>query len=203
MGRNSSGKVTTSGAYRIELSHLFKAGYIRKGCKISGNLSWNNGSNISIYSELTKEKQFIRLAYQMKDSSGEIQKLDYQIRLDSIPSNLGKGEIYYFICPRSGRRIRILYRCYGSHYFKARKAYQIRIFYQSQISSKKDYHNSRYFEAERKLEECYQVQRKSHYQGKETRLLKRINFLEAKKEILDQRRFLDFGKYCMKRGWLT
>jgi hypothetical protein len=202
MGRNSSGKITTSAAQRLELSYLFKAGYIRKGCKISGSLSWNNGSSIRINSEFTEEKQFIRLAYQLKNESGEIQNLDYQIRLDSIPSNLGKGEIYYFICPRSGSRSRILYRCYGSPLFMGRKSYFIRIFYPSQICSKKEYNSSRYWEVEKILEKCYQAQRKSHYQGKETRLLKRINFLEGKKKFLDYKRFLDFGKYCQKKGWL-
>jgi hypothetical protein len=62
--------------------------------------------------------------YTLTKPSGEEFKLDYKIQLTSIPSNLGRGEVLYFVCPTSGRRARILYRAYGSHYFKSRQAYR-------------------------------------------------------------------------------
>jgi len=185
MGRYSSGKIITESAQRIELSYLFKAGYIQKGCKASGSLIWNNGNSIRIQSELSEERQFIRLAYQIKYESGEIENLDYQIRLESIPSNLGRGEVFYFICPRSGRRIRILYMCYGSQIFKSRKAYQNRIYYQSQICSKFSYHSVRNFSLEKQISKLEGQIRKSHYQGKETRLKERIRKLSYQKQQHD------------------
>jgi hypothetical protein len=78
-----------------------------------------------------------------------------------IPSKIGKVNIPYFICLVSGRRARILYKCYGSHYWKHRDAYQHRIYYQSQISSRLSLHNDRYWKLQNTLEHFSLKLRKS------------------------------------------
>ena len=59
MGRFSTGAITTGEAQRIELSWLIKQGWISKGGIISGTLSWNNGSEISINTEIKEGKGYI------------------------------------------------------------------------------------------------------------------------------------------------
>lgn len=198
MGRYSTGAITTGEAQRIEISYLFKQGFISRGKIISGSLSWNNGSSIGIQSEITEGNQEIRLQYQNKSYSGETNNLDYKIMLTSIPSNLGRGRIWYFICPISGRKSRILYKCYGSLYFKSRKAYQGRIYYSCQIANKNNLHNERYFSLEKEIEKLKPHIKKGHYQGKETRLQGRIRKLEAEKEYHDFIRFHFLPKSIMK-----
>ncbi len=199
MGRYSTGAISTSSAQRLELSYLLRHGSIKKGQFIHGSLNWTNGNNISFISELTEKNQYIRLIYtHTSNYSGEVNKMDYKIQLVSIPSNLGKGKIYYFRCPVSGRRSRILYMCYGSLYFKSRLAYRKRIFYPSQISSKLNFHNDRYWEIERLLEKLNKEANKSSYKGKPTRLKKRIAILEEKKNYHDDIRWNIFPKAAFK-----
>jgi hypothetical protein len=155
VGRHSTGVVTANEALRIELSYLLRQGFIRKGCKIEGILSWTNGSKIGITSEYTKEARYIKLNYTITFESGEREDCEYTIQLKTIPSNLGRGEIIYFACPLTGRRARILYKCYGSKIWKSKEAYGHRIYYPSQQCSKLYYHIERYFALEKELDECY------------------------------------------------
>jgi hypothetical protein len=198
MGRYSTGAITTGEAQRIEISYLFKQGFISRGKGIQGTLSWNNGNRIGFISELSEGKQEIRLYYQNQKPTGEINDLDYRIQLSSIPSNLGRGLIWYFICPISGRKARILYKCYGSLYFKSRKAYQGRIYYSCQIASKNNLHNERYFSLEKEIGKLKPLIRKKQYQGKETRLQERIRKLEAEKEYHDYLRWNNLPKSIQK-----
>jgi len=198
MGRYSTGAITTGEAQRIEISFLLKQGFISKGGIISGSLSWNNGNSIGIQSELSEGKQEIRIYYQNQSYSGEVNDLDYRIQLSPIPSNLGRGLIWYFICPFTGRKARILYKCYGSLHFKSRRAYQCRIYYPSQISSRNNFHNERYFSLDREIEKLQPRIKKKHYQGKETRLKERIRSLEAQKEYHDFIRWNFLPKSVLK-----
>lgn len=155
MGRVSTGAYITKGTVRIELSHLLREGYIRKGCHITGFLSWTNGSSINIESKYTKDEQYLRLIYTITDRGESIYSLDYKISLHIKPSNLGVGEVLYFVCPQSKKLCRVLYRAYGSHIWKSRKSYSKRIYYPLQISSKLSKYNDRYFEVEIELEKLY------------------------------------------------
>jgi len=196
MGRNTTGSITTGQAMRIELNYLFKNGYLVKNSHVSGNISWNNGSKISIQSVFTESQKYIILNYTVTDRySG--QKSDYEetIYFDSVPSNLGKGHIYYFICPESGQRCKILYMCYGSHKFKARKAYKYRIYYFLQVQSKKFYNNERYFQVEKKLNKLGTERKSYYYNGQPTKRLKRKMKLQQDLEKLDSIRFEFFSEY--------
>jgi hypothetical protein len=199
MGRWSTGAITTGEACRIELSYLLKQGYLRKGKNISGVLSWTNGSSIQFESDLTSDEWFIRVAYQNTNSnSGEKTNHDYKIYLTTISSNLGKGEVLYFICPQSGKRCRILYKCYGSLIWKSRNAYMYRIYYDSQVCSKYDYHNTQYWSITKKLERLYKRGRKNHYRGNYTRLMKRVEQLEYKQKYHDKMRWLIVPQSILK-----
>ena len=110
MGRRSTGALTTREAFRIELSYLLKNGYIQKGNHIIATLSWTNGSWIRIESKYTEEERYLRVKYTLTDSrDGKKHELDYKISLYAKPSNLGKGEVLYFVYPFTHRRCTILY----------------------------------------------------------------------------------------------
>lgn len=198
MGRNSTGACTTGEVIRIELSYLLRQGFIKRNQELSGMLTWSNGSRISFASVFTEKESYIRLSYYLESHTGERTNHDYKIQLTTIPSNLGKGEVIYFVCPQTGRRARILYRCYGSPIWKCRTAYQYRIYYESQQCSKLDFHNRRYWALEKELERLYKIRRKKSYQGKETRSYKRINHLQYKKEYHDWLRWTILPKSMQK-----
>ena len=194
MGRFSTGAITTGEAVRLELSFLLKEGKIQKGCKIQGSLAWNNGSSISFESCYQEEEKYIRLYYTLTRPTGEEYKLDYKIQFTTIPSNLGRGEIIYFVCPISGRRARILYRAYGSHYFKSRLAYRKRIYYAYQKCQKNFYDTERYFKLEKQIE-ALPKGRKSHYRGKDTRHQQRIRKLNERLDYHDTKRWQILAAY--------
>ncbi len=136
---------------------------------------------------LHKGKQAqLKLKYTITfNDSGEKEDCDYSIQLTTIPSNLGRGEMLYLVCPITGRRARILYKCYGSKIWKSRWAYRHWIYYPSQQCSKLDYHNTRYWALDREINEYQGRSRKKLYKGKETRLQKRIKLLRKKQDYYD------------------
>ncbi len=199
MGRNSTGAITTGAVQRIEISYLLKKGFIKKGCKVSGTLSWSNGSTIGFQSEYSYEGMYLKLNYANTNGySGEVTHHEYMIQLKTIPSNLGKGKVLYFVCPETGRKARILYKCYGSLIWKCRTAYQNRIYYNSQISSKLNYHNTRYWNLNEKLNILDTGFMKSHYQGKVTSRKQRIMKLKIQRQRHDDLRFLSMPKGLLK-----
>jgi hypothetical protein len=158
---------------------------------VFGTLTWTNGGSIQFESKLNEGACFIRLVYNNTNNySGEVTNHDYKIYLTTIPSNLGKGEVLYFVCPVSGNRRRILYKCYGSLIWKSRKAYKQRIYYHSQFCSKYDYHNTRYWKLTRELETLYIKGKKNHYSGNHTRLMLRVKRLENNQRFHDRMRWL-------------
>ena len=186
MERQSTGKLTNKAVMRLELSYLIKIGLIKKNAVCSTSLSWNNDNSIYCEVSFTEEEKHVRLSYSVtKRDTGEEISQDYKIQFTSIPSNLGKGEVIYFVCPSTGRKARILYLCYGSLFFRSRKAYKSRIYYPSQISSKSYYHSDRSRNIEKEIEKCYSVMKKRHYKRKPTRLIKRIRKLESDQEYHD------------------
>lgn len=198
MGRYPTGAITTGGSIRLELSYLLKNGFIEKNFIKKGSISWNNGNSISFISCFDEKEQYIRLIYSNTScQSGEVTSQDYKIQLTTIPSNLGKGEIIYFVCPVSGRRARILYKVYGSLFFKSRLAYRHRIYYSGQICQKPLYDSERFHAIEKQLERLPEG-KKSHYKGKETRLQKKRKELEEKKAYHEWKSFLILDSYFQK-----
>jgi hypothetical protein len=186
MGRQSTGAIHTKGALRIELKYLLKQGFIKKNCTKQGTLSWNNGSIISFYSCYTNEEKYLRLVYYTTDNTtGEKQDYDYKIELVEVPSNLGKGSVLYFVCPVSWNKCRILYKCYGSPKWKYLKAYNCRIYYESQMVSHCDYYNTRYWQIDKQIKEL-EAQRKSYlYKDRATKRYLKLQRLKARQERFD------------------
>ena len=99
---------------------------------MSGTLTWSsNGektASISI-TVSTNKKPYIELDYKYNDEPRK-----YKVRLVTIPSNLGKGKVWYFLCPQTHKRCRKLYSIGG--YFLHREAFK-GCMYDSQTKSKR------------------------------------------------------------------
>jgi len=182
MVKYSSG-ITTKEVPRLELSILIKEGFIQQGTIIKGVFKWTDGSEIEIESTYTKSEQFIRLCYTVIDLHENIYSYDYVIPLTFVSSNLGRGQVPYFVCPVIGKRCRILYKAFDSKKWKCREAYKQTIFYQSQIVSKYNKYNDEYWKLEKQIKNLReQARNQSHYKGKVTRRYKRLQELIVKQE---------------------
>jgi hypothetical protein len=197
MGRTSSGKSTVEQSNRLDLRTLLKDGYIQKGKQINGVLSWSNGNSIKFESMYSDYEIYFRLIYTNTNHiTGEDTDCDYKIELERLPSNLGKGEVLYFVCPESYKRARILFMAYGHHKYIHRdwyfERYGLRLYYNSQLIGKKLYHNTKYFDTLREIEdyeEIFYVKfRKLFYKGKPTKAYKRLLDLDDKRDYYDRMR---------------
>lgn len=192
MGRNKTGAITTGEAFRIKISHLLKSGYLVRGKVTEGRLVWNsqyeeNTASICIHCSYPLEGPIeIRLKYQStKGQAGEAEVHNELIRVDRLPSNLGKGEVLYFTCPQKGHRCKILYLCYGSTIWKSREAYKNRIYYPSQKASDLNYHNERYWQLEEQIERLKGKRGPGSYCGNPTKRAKRLAHLRFLQRIAD------------------
>lgn len=195
MGRWTAGAITVNQCLQINANTFIKT--IPKEFSILiGTITWSTGASISFTLKKNNYGLSVYLDYQ-KTIEGKQEPINYKIEIETLTSNLGKGEIYYFRCPFTFKRCKILYMGYGSLYFKSRKAYNYRLYYPSQLSSRLDKHNDKYWSLERSLEKLYIKHPKTHYKGKVTHAQKRIENLENKKNYHDQMRWRVLPKSIM------
>ena len=199
MGRYRTGAITTAECMRLEIDKLVKQGLLKKGHEYASNITWTNGSAIFITTKYNENEMYLQLRYSNKSKPGELYRVcDYKIRLDTVPSNLSKGEIMYFICPETGRRCKILYMAYGKPKFMCREAFNKRLYYPLQLASKLSIYNDRFWQLERKLEPLLAQRDTYRYNGKITHRAQRIDRLIAEQNKMDEMRF----SYAACPTWL-
>jgi len=161
-------------ALQISISKLKEWKYISPEQIKSGTITWGSNENktasISIKVNTQSKQPYIELDYKCED-----EPRNYKVYLVSTPSNLGKGTIWYFICPKTKKRCRKLYLIGG--YFLHRKVFK-GCMYESQIQNKKYRQLYKTLEAHFKSDELYSKQYKKHfkrtYAGKPTKMYLRI-----------------------------
>ncbi|PRY90857.1 hypothetical protein [Mongoliibacter ruber] len=168
---------------QINISKLKGWGYLDPEQIKSGTLNWSRNGNptgsISIRVNTHSEQPYIELKYNFKD-----EPRNYKVYLTSTPSNLNRGEIWYFICPQTKKRCRKLYSIGG--YFLHREAFN-GCMYETQTQSKKyrrlDKTLGVYFKCESLYSELYKKHFKKTYAGKPTkkylRLIEQIQKAES------------------------
>jgi hypothetical protein len=157
----------------VSITKLKEWGYLNNGVK-SGVIKWSISgevnSRIGIKSTILEHVKYITFAYTQNGES-----INYNVRLISIPSNLGKGEILYFVCPTTGKRCRKLYR--NSKYFLHREAFRY-LYYEKQNESKKNRRLISILDKVYLKDEVYEQQFKkhfkTHYNGKITKRYQKI-----------------------------
>lgn len=169
---------------QIDISKLKKWGYLNPEQTKSGTITWSSNGNktgsISIKVKPHSEQLYIELDYKYRDEPRK-----YKVNLVSIPSNLGKGVVWYFLCPQTNKRCRKLYSIGG--YFLHREAFS-ECMYESQTRSKKWRQIEKiygyYFDIDKHYEKLYSKHFKIHYNGKPTK-----RYLKLMKEIKKAERF--------------
>lgn len=156
-------------ALQIHISKLKGWGYLNPEQIKSGTLNWSRNGNptgsISIQVNTHSEQPYIELDYKYRD-----EPRNYKVYLTSTPSNLNKGEIWYFICPQTKKRCRKLYSIGG--YFLHREAFN-GCMYETQTQSKKSRYLDKtlgvYFRTDQLFEQLYKKHFKKQYAGKPTK----------------------------------
>jgi hypothetical protein len=161
-------------ALQLHISKLKGWGYLTPGQIKSGTLDWSRNGNltgsISIRANTLSERPYIELDYKYRD-----EPRNYKVYLTSTPSNLNKGEIWYFICPQTNKRCRKLYSIGGC--FFHREAFK-GCLYETQTQSKKYRALEKtlgvYFKSDELYSELYKKNFKKTYAGKPTKKYLRI-----------------------------
>jgi len=166
----------------ISLTKLKEWAYLNTDTIKQGTVTWSfNGevrSSLSIIVNLKYYVPYIELDYSFR---GE--PIKYKIDLVTKPSNLGKGEIWYFVCPSTNKFCRKLYLQNG--YFLHRTAIKSNM-YESQTRSKYSRflyaHFGAYFKLDELYSELYSKNFKKFYNGKPTKrylkIMQKINQAE-------------------------
>lgn len=205
MGRYSTGAKNIYKVQRIELRSLIKQFDFKSlwhGFKIYGYnkqiLTWQNGSKVVVVVSNTINGLYMNLDYLFTTSNGEKTRMNYNVKIERKPSNLRAGEVLYFCCPVTNNLCRILYRAYGSEYFKCRKAYKKRLYYPAQMASKRYMLFTRMMEMEEKLNELSVTRNQPTFRGKLTKRQKRkealFNKFDKLESMADTRWFKNFMK---------
>lgn len=193
MGKTSTGVWVTNECRKLNIGWLLKNGYIRKGITTQGQMSWTDESTAGFECKCTDAEKWFRIHYTITDRQGNKTKLDYKIQITTVPSNLSKGEILYFVCPESGKRARVLYSAYRHHKYLHRdwylENYNIRLYYRTQQVSKADYSNTIYFNLKKRVDELenelYKKHRKRFYKGKPTKDFQKLYQLKEQMNYYD------------------
>lgn len=178
MGRHYTGIDYTTTAPRLELSALLRAGYFRDRATCSGAWSWSNGERAEVVTARTGPNAHMDVTTHLSDG-GQVHE---RIYMHGVRSNLGRGWVLYFICPRTGKLCRILYRAYHSTKWRSREGFSYRLYYPQQAESGWGRYLTREGRLSAKLERLYTMRATSTCKGKPTRRALRIARLEDELE---------------------
>jgi hypothetical protein len=177
---------------QLSISKLKEWGYLKPNQSNGGTVTWSkNGettARISVLVNMCSDDHHVEVDYTY---GGDPRK--YKIRLVFVPSNLGKGQVWYFLCPRTFKRCRILYSIDG--YFHHREAFN-GCMYDTQTYSHKDRALVRMFDwsvkSSKANELLYSKHFKTHYNGKPTK-----RYLRALRDI-KQGEGIDVGRLMLR-----
>ncbi|MBA4851525.1 hypothetical protein [Emticicia sp. BO119] len=163
----------------ISISSLIKSGNLQPNKNTSGTIFWNRyaqkASSVSFILNTYLNNPYLELNYL---NNGK--PIHYRVKLIFLKSNIGRGIVWYFICPKTGKRCRKLYGI--NAYFLHRSAFE-GCMYKKQAQSKKDREFDKIFgdsfQANQLLDQIYKKNLKKTYKGRPTKkYLKLLNQLE-------------------------
>lgn len=165
-------------AFQFSVSDLRRWGYLAPGQVKNGVLRWSlhgeTTAKISVSVSTLDEVPYIELNYRC---NGEQRR--YKVYFVSVPSNLNRGRVWYFLCPKTGKRCRKLF-CIGG-YFLHREAFA-GCMYECQTQTKRyrvwNFLIGPYFESDLVFEQMHRKNFKRTYAGKPTK-----KYLQLSKKI--------------------
>lgn len=179
MPRHSSLPTLYDECRTINISNLKKWGYLKPHQFRNGSIFWSRDgaktSSIGITVNMVAVNPYIELDYKCNGNT-----INYSLQIVSVPSNIGRGSLPYFLCPVTGKRCRKLYLIDGR--FLHRKAFT-GCYYEKQTYSKRNRGLNKvfeiYFGVDNLYEQIYSKYFKKKYAGKATkryrRIMKRVN----------------------------
>ncbi len=185
MGRHYSGSWTVNRATVLRISDVRQL--LKQGHTVTAEATFPALGSMELHADWTGPQPFLRLRYQHINGT----LYDYRIGIDAVKSNLGRGQLFYFRCPETGRRCRMLYMAYNYPSFKAREAYRIRLYYPKQLTGGRGRYNALYWMAEEQLEQLSQRRQSLLYAGRPTRYARKIDALEERLQHLNVLRWTE------------
>lgn len=147
---------------------LFKRNHLRL------KISWYDSRNdeyVKANFELFNNEIEKYLIYEVES------ELETRINLITVKSNLGFGNIYYFECPYTKRKCRVLYYVSNHKRFVSRYALNKRLYYRIQTLSKIDKYHERKRKIEKELERLENSRMKTHYKDRITKTMRKYKRL--------------------------
>lgn len=93
---------------QVSVTDLKKWEYLRPNQYKNGVITWSrNGqktASISIAVNTRTGSPYLELDYTNNGTP-----INYRVQLVTVPANIGKGRVWYFLCPHTGKRCRKLY----------------------------------------------------------------------------------------------
>lgn len=175
----------------LEVSFLKKHGYLKPDGWKSGTVTWSRGEgsakqvtgSIGIRVSLSDRESYLELDYQ---SDGKPVK--YKVPLVAKPANIGKGQVWFFRCPQTGRLCRKLHLIGG--YFLHRSAFKGAMYEKQTYSASKRNHWRQWeklFGTDKVQAELYGRHFKTTYRGKPTkRYLKLLQKLKRAEGVTEE-----------------
>ena len=91
---------------KISLHSLGRCGYLEPSVRKTGSIYWTCGDQEAGRISLTADMpgKFVQFDYRVDE-----RVVNYRVGLESLPSNLGRGRVWYLIRHATGKRCRKLY----------------------------------------------------------------------------------------------
>jgi hypothetical protein len=125
-------RIRLEGGLKLDLNRLIRQNLVRPGAAWGSTINWSyrySGEKIAsgrVTADMTAERSgWLRL---------ELGGLEQWISLDSAARHFG-GHQWYFVCPRTARRVSTLWKPPGARSFASRHAWGRQVAYGSQFES--------------------------------------------------------------------
>jgi hypothetical protein len=125
----SGGRPTVESGLTLDLSRIFKTGWLKPGATTRGVLRWTNvrtsqeTASMGFEAQLGENYGSIRLNWTSTNLlSGEKRQCENSIALTTTPQPFG-GRRWWFVCPRTGRHVVRLHVPPGASVFACRAAH--------------------------------------------------------------------------------
>lgn len=172
---------------QLKMSDLKRWGYLKENVNLTTSVTWSRKDFYGQWFERGKIGITINLSthrpYVVLDYSWNGEAKQYVVFLQSRDSNLRKGKIWFFVCPKTGKLSRKLYCVQGM--FLHREAFT-GCMYETQTRSKKwrdmDSLYGACFAVEHCYNEIYRKHFKKHYGGKITKRYAKLKSIIDKGE---------------------
>jgi hypothetical protein len=153
----------------LSIAFLQQYDYLEPDSIKSGTVHWSRNdvryASIGIAVNTFAERPYLELDYKCNS-----EPIKYKVYLVAVPSNIGKGKVWYFLCPNTGKRCRKLYMI--DRYFLHRTAFRGAM-YEKQTYSKNSRQQFRLwgklFNTDKVYEQIYCKHFKTQYAGKPTK----------------------------------